>query len=144
MMAGGLILALIRARVINPAAILEEGTGPTRANIPKPWTEPDGPECYIPLTGPTVPTRALERLREAAILEASLDNVRFIPCASRLHEGQAPHEAHWHMRCPCGGVVAVCDNRRTALLISDGMQCNTKTCRCNAFHRFGQITWTRI
>lgn len=77
-------------------------------------------------------------------LEAAVRVVAFIPCRSRLHEGRPLHEADWHMRCPCGGVVAVCDERRDALLLSDGFHCNPITCRCPAFHRFAEITWTRI
>lgn len=92
----------------------------------------------------TMPTRSLERLREAAVLEASLDHVRAIPCASRLHAGHPEHPADWHMRCPCGGVVAVCDERRYTLRLSDGFHCNPITCRCPAYHRYGELTWTRI
>ena len=89
-------------------------------------------------------TAHLERLREASILEASLDNVRFIPCASRPHAGHPPHEAHFHMRCPCGGVIPVCAERRQQLMLSDGMHCNTAQCRCNEYHRFASLTWTTI
>lgn len=117
-MTRGLIRRLIRDGIINPAAVFGGA--------------------------PTMPTRSLEALREAAILEATLGNVRHIPCASRLHAGWPDHEAHWHMRCPCGGVVAVCNERRERIEAEGGFHCNPITCRCAAFHSAGAITWTRI
>lgn len=133
----GLIRHLIHEGIIDPAPF-------RRARVVDDPVEVGDTPSGVFGGHATMPSPALERLREAAILEANLDNVRFIPCASRLHAGHPQHEAHWHMRCPCGGVLPVCNERREALKLSDGMHCNTVTCRCEAYHRFAEITWTRI
>lgn len=95
-------------------------------------------------TGPVVFRGTAERFREAAALEAMVANVRAIVCASTMHVGWPEHEAQWRMHCPCGGGVPVCEERREAARTHGGILCNPYTCRCTAFHRFDQITWTRI
>lgn len=118
-MTRGLIRRLIRDGIINPAAVF------------------GGP--------PTMPTRSLEALREAAILEGMLDDEAHVPCVG--HHGTTPHDADWYASCPCGHPPApVCNRRRELARAADGWNCGTAGVNggCGGFHTFGQLEFTRI
>lgn len=96
----------------------------------------------MPFPMPTMPTKALERLREAVLLERMLDREAPILCASTMHARQerGDHPAHWRAVNPCGHRVAVCHDRYLRAHADGGWICHA----CRRVHLVGVIDWWRL
>lgn len=95
---------------------------------------------------PIMPTRALERLREQATLEALLVGEGTPTCQSRLHPAGTPdHPAHWYATGPCGSTIAVCQSRKRRAEIDGGWTCYpARGTGCHGYHPIEHLTFWKV
>jgi hypothetical protein len=89
-------------------------------------------------------TRTLESARELGELESMLAGEGVKLCTAPAHAHRAEHPAAWHAGCPCGHVLAVCEQLHVIARGADGWRCTPRPgSGCTGWHTYDRITWTR-